>query len=224
MSNKRPQTSGSRSEAELKDKAERALAKAKCPIEKLRLFALARGAKGILGLGRMFRRMDDDNSKVLEFDEFHKGVIETGLKLTEEEAKEMFDHFDKDKGGTVNIDEFLMAVRPPMSTTRKNVILEAYKKLDKTGDGVLTIEDLKGVYNVKSNPKFLNGEMTEEQLLGKFLSNFETNGVQNAQTQGAGYGDGKVTKDEFIDYYSGISAGIDQDAYFVLMIRSAYNL
>ena len=52
MSNKRPQTSGSRSEAELKDKAERALAKAKCPIEKLRLFALARGAKGILGLGR----------------------------------------------------------------------------------------------------------------------------------------------------------------------------
>ena len=34
--------------------------------------------------------------------------------------------------------------------------------------------------------------MTEEQLLGKFLSNFETNGVQNAQTQGAGYGDGKV--------------------------------
>ena len=34
--------------------------------------------------------------------------------------------------------------------------------------------------------------MTEEQLLSKFLSNFETNGVQNAPTQGAGYSDGKV--------------------------------
>lgn len=105
--------------------------------------------------------MDDDGSKALCFEEFHKGIVETGLKCTEDEAKDMFQQFDKDGGGTVNIDEFLMAIRvsiylfpqvlvfqrkifqPPMSQTRKNVILEAYKKLDKTGDGTLTVEDLK---------------------------------------------------------------------------------
>ena len=38
---------------------------------------------------------------------------------------------------------FVCFFQPPISTTRKNVILEAYKKLDKTGDGVLTIDDLK---------------------------------------------------------------------------------
>ena len=52
--NRRPQTSGSRAEADLQAKAERALATATDPIEKLRLYALARGAKGILGLGRYF--------------------------------------------------------------------------------------------------------------------------------------------------------------------------
>ena len=52
MSNRRPQTSGARAEAEMKDKAARAMANAKDPVEKLRLFALSRGAKGIMGLGR----------------------------------------------------------------------------------------------------------------------------------------------------------------------------
>ena len=55
MSNRRPQTSGARAEAEMKDKASRAMANAKDPVEKLRLFALSRGAKGIMGLGRYLK-------------------------------------------------------------------------------------------------------------------------------------------------------------------------
>ena len=36
-----------------------------------------------------------------------------------------------------------------MSDARKRVVAEAYKKLDKSGDGVVTIDDLRGVYDVK---------------------------------------------------------------------------
>ena len=59
----------------------------------------------------MFRRMDDDGSKSLIFEEFAKGVRETGLDCTDDECRIMFEQFDKDGSGTVNIDEFLMAIR-----------------------------------------------------------------------------------------------------------------
>ena len=55
--------------------------------------------------------MDDDGSKSLIFEEFSKGVRETGLDCTDDECRIMFENFDKDGSGTVNIDEFLMAIR-----------------------------------------------------------------------------------------------------------------
>ena len=39
--------------------------------------------------------------------------------------------------------EFLVAIRPNMSESRVNIVQQAFAKLDKTGDGTITIEDLK---------------------------------------------------------------------------------
>jgi len=34
----------------------------------------------------------------------------------------------------------------------------------------------------------------------------------------------QVTKEEFINYYSGVSASIDDDQYFVVMMKNAWKL
>lgn len=51
--------------------------------------------------------------------------------------------FDTDGSGSINMTEFLIAIRPNMSESRKHIAGAAFAKLDKTGDGVITVEDLK---------------------------------------------------------------------------------
>lgn len=54
------------------------------------------------------------------------------------------------------------------------MIAQAFQKLDRTGDGCVTVEDLQGVYNSKHHPKYKSGEWTEEQVFRSFLDSFDS--------------------------------------------------
>ena len=61
-----------------------------------------------------------------------------------------------------------------MNGKRIALIQQVYEKMDKTGDGVITVNDLKGIYNARMHPKYQNGEWTEEQVFSHFLESFES--------------------------------------------------
>ena len=60
-----------------------------------------------------------------------------------------------------------------MSESRIAIIGKAFQKVDKTGDGVFTVEDLRNVYDVRNHPKYKSGEWTPDQCLRSFLDSFD---------------------------------------------------
>lgn len=173
----------------------------------------ARGATGIRGMGIVFRRIDTSRDRKLDRQEFMWGLRENGFTLTPSEFERIFKYFDKNNDGKIDYDEFLRALRGDMNQRRRELVMLAFKKLDRTGDGVITIDDLKDQYDVSFHPKFKSGQMSKQAILEEFLSQWDT--IKK---------DGKVTPKEFEEYYKDISASIDDDDYFELMIRNAWHI
>lgn len=124
-----------------------------------------------------------------------------------------------------------------MSPAREAVIAAAFAKLDRSGDGVVTVDDLRGVYSGRAHPKVRSGEWTEEEALRRFLDNFDSSKKDgqvgahiqpppSAQVSGLCLQPicPQVTLAEFQDYYSGISTSMDTDEEFVAMMTSAWQL
>lgn len=184
-------------------------------MDEFRAKVLERGASSIKGIGRTFRIYDDDGNKNLSLEEFCEGVKDYGLDFDETKCKTLFNTFDKDGSGSLSFDEFLIGLRGNMNNSRLNTVKAAFKKADRSGDGIFDAKDLKRVYKVTEHPKYKNGVWDEQQVFEEFLKSFEPDESKR---------NGQVTEEEFINYYAGVSASIDNDAYFDLMIRNAWKI
>lgn len=180
----------------------------------------SRGGRGIIGLARQFKIMDDDSSKTLNKSEFNKAMNDFALGFTQQQSSVLFDYFDVDKSGSVDYNEFLRAIRGPMNNARKAVVAQAFKKLDKDGNGWIDINDVRGTYNATQHPDVKAGKKSEDDILKEFLSTFEMHhSIRNNDAPNY-----VVTKEEFNEYYNNISCSIDDDRYFVQMINSCWKM
>lgn len=130
----------------------------------------------------------------------------------------MFKIFDFDGNNEIDFNEFIRVVVGPLNKFRSAICIKAFKSIDVNEDGVLNIEDIKGKYNAKMHPDVKSGKRTEDEVLKEFLETFE----QHYSTIHGTKSDGQVTPDEFLEYYANVSANIDNDAYFELMMSNAW--
>lgn len=159
----------------------------------------------------MFKGMDRNGNGSLDPVEFKYAMRDYGLGLSEIEVTQIVKHFDTNQDGKLSFDEFLCAIRGELNDRRRKMVHAAYNILDKDGSGQVTIADIEAAYDCSQHPDY--GVKSNEDILLNFMSVWETHKR-----------DGVVTLEEFDDYYTDISAGIDSDDYFELMIRNAWRI
>ena len=174
---------------------------------------LERSSFGIRGLSRIFKAMDDRGDHKLDVDDFRWGLIDYGITVAKDEAQQILKHMDTNNDGTVDFDEFLRFLRGDLNDFRKNLIEQAYDKLDVNKDGQVKLDDIAQIYDASQHPDVLEGKKTEDDVFMEFMDKWDTQEK-----------DGIVTLDEFFDYFKDVSASIDSDEYFEVMMKNSWNI
>ena len=141
-------------------------------------------------------------------------MLRDELARRREHVDALFALFDGDANGAISYDEFLLAVRGPMSQRRVGLVDKAFGVLDRDKSGVVDVEDLVDAFDTSQHPEVIAGAKSSNEVLQEFLDTFEVGGEK----------DGKVTRSEFHNYYANVSASVDDDDYFELMIRNAWHI
>lgn len=173
---------------------------------------LKRGSKLAI-LGKTFRSSQsyDGNTKI-NVDDFLFSFKELGIVLANDEIESLLAFLDKDNDKMINFDEFLLAIRGRPNQRRQAIIDKAFLKFDTDGTGIIKVTDIREVFNCIKHPKVVCGELSEDQVFAQFLKHFND------------YGEGTIERKEWNDYYSVLSSSIDNDDYFVLLMKTAWNL
>ena len=182
-------------------------------MKRIRQRIVERGAIGIKGLGRLFKIADDNSDNTIDLKtELPKLMSDVGIILNKTEMSELIRLLDRSGDGKISYDEFLYQMAPPLSEERIKWINKAFDKLDVDGSGLVNIADLEAIHNPKTSELVKMGKTTANQIFSNLLKSYDDDG------------DGMISRDEFIDYYREISPSIDNDDYFVLMMKNAWKL
>ena len=116
-----------------------------------------------------------------------------------------------------------MRVKYPLNEERRELVRQAFYKLDRDGDGLVTLDDIRSNgYNAKTHPRYLAqppNHWTEDQVFMNVIARFKMGEYERGTTQKFS----SITLEEFEEYYRVVGEDLD-DEYFGAMIAQSWRL
>jgi len=175
------------------------------------------GMKGLHSFARVLRELihttNDNGSTALTLEEMNYALKDYGIDLNRHELKLVLKALEwTPSNDSIDVADLLLNLRGTLSDLRRALVEEVFRQLDSSGDGTISLAELKERYDTANHPKVKSKEKTRSQVLRDFALQF------------APRKDELITREDFINYYTNISAAIKNDDDFEDMIYSEWDL
>ena len=171
------------------------------------------GANTIATLPKLFKSKSSfDGVCHVHVSDFFQGLQYYGYNIIKQEAVLLCRYFDPEGTETIDFEKFLFALRGKPNASRQATIDYVYFQFDKKNVGYAEATELRKVFNCVKHPRYLSGELTEDQIFFLYLKNFSNDAND------------RVTKKEWDDYYAGVSVAVPDDAHFIRLIKNQFKV
>jgi len=199
-------------DARLEVEDRKVTAKVQCAV---REFLVGRSVSVVIGLGKLFRRLDRSGDGKLSKDELLEALKSFNINLNHKDFESVWRVIDENGDGAINYGEFIRAFIGEMNEFRKSLVRKVFKKLDPQKSGSADLMDLKKLYSARSHPLVVQGKITREEMEENFIKALkEIIGSRNSQ----------ISFVEFEEYYEGLSLSVADDGVFFNILRNCWGI
>ena len=174
-------------------------------------------SEGIYGLryfGFNLRTMDDQKLGYLPVDELLVCLKDVNVQIADHEKKLLLKFFDLSPApkGTIDITEFMRGIRGKFLKSRIALLERVWReKIAPTGAQKVPIKEVLRLIDFTHDPDVFTGRLTREQAIRDFPDLWDKNL------------DGFINWHEFVDFYRDISAALETEAHFEMILRNAWS-
>ncbi|CAC9539942.1 Protein of unknown function - conserved [Leishmania donovani] len=184
-------------------------------VKRLLLQRSPSAVNGIRSFSRSLGIADDLGSTQVTAEELQRALQENNVSLEEHEIQNIFTVLDRNGKGTIDPTDFIAVMCNNLSPLRRVWLQRVWRMFIKDpDDGSVQVCELQRQFIAEGHPAVVRHETTAAEVRKDFESAF------NESTNP----DGKISAQEFAEYYAGVSASCRNDESFVALLRGVWPL
>ena len=166
-------------------------------------------------LSILLKNKQDPITGTITFEDFVSCLNEAKINYSKINIKDFYRILDIYNHNKVSIVEILRLLRGYLSDIRRKVIIEVFAYLDSERKNYVDIEKLKRLFNPNNHPEVISGKKTADEIYKEFMFSLNNFNIFKGLKD-------KMSFDDFLEFFTGISATFASDSIFNNMISNIF--